>query len=157
MILEFWLRLLKKLKKKKNFKTHSATKVFQALRIFVNKEISELIEGIIKATRFVKEGGKIIFISFHSIEDKIIKFYFSNYSLGKSNPSRYLPNDNDDTTIFFKNKNSFITPSSNEIKINPSSRSAKLRFAIRNEKIFKDPIELRNKFRKYLNLEEIYV
>ena len=59
--------------------------------------------------------------------------------------------------FFFKNKNSFITPSSNEIKINPSSRSAKLRFAIRNEKIFKDPIELRNKFRKYLNLEEIYV
>ena len=52
----------------------------------MNKEITELIEGIIKATKYIKSGGNIIVISFHSIEDKIVKFYFKNHSLGKSNP-----------------------------------------------------------------------
>ena len=56
------------------------TKTFQAIRIFVNQEISELIEGIIKATKILKPGGKLIVISFHSIEDKIVKFYFKNFS-----------------------------------------------------------------------------
>ena len=66
--------------KKKDFskKINILTKTFQALRIFVNKETTELIEGIIKATKFIKSDGKIIVISFHSIEDKIVKFYFSN-------------------------------------------------------------------------------
>ena len=64
--------------KKKNFynKINPCTKTFQALRIFVNKEISELITGIIFATKFLKPGGKILIVSFHSIEDKIVKFFF---------------------------------------------------------------------------------
>ena len=68
--------------KKKNFysKINPCTKTFQALRIFVNKEITELINGIINATKILKPGGKILVISFHSIEDRIVKYYFSNFS-----------------------------------------------------------------------------
>ena len=79
--------------KKKNFsaKINPSTKTFQALRIFVNKEISELIKGITNATKYLKPGGKILVVSFHSIEDKIIKYFFRNFSENKSKPSRYIP------------------------------------------------------------------
>ena len=64
--------------KSKNYKSkiNPCTKTFQALRIFVNKEITELVDGIINATRILRPGGKIVIISFHSIEDKIVKFFF---------------------------------------------------------------------------------
>ena len=67
--------------KKKDFKKkiNISAKTFQAIRIFVNKEISELINGIIKATKCLKPGGKIIIVSFHSIEDKIAKYFFKNF------------------------------------------------------------------------------
>ncbi len=146
--------------KKKNFskKINVCTKTFQALRIFVNKETTELIEGIIKATRFIKDDGKIIIISFHSIEDKIIKFYFKNYSENNLRPSRYLPEDELKKLIFFKDKkNNLIRPTEEEIKQNPPSRSAKLRFATRNKKKFEDPKIFKKKFKKYLDLESLNV
>ena len=66
------VKIIKKSKKKDNKKKiNESTKTFQAIRIFVNREISELIEGIIQATKILKPGGKLIIISFHSIEDKI--------------------------------------------------------------------------------------
>ena len=55
-------------------KINPSTKTFQALRIFVNKEITELVKGIINATKLLKPGGKLLVVSFHSIEDKIVKF-----------------------------------------------------------------------------------
>ena len=71
------VEIVKKSKKKDyTKKINVCTKTFQALRIFVNKETTELIEGIIQATKLIKSGGKIILISFHSIEDKIIKILF---------------------------------------------------------------------------------
>ena len=72
--------------KKKNYlnKINPCTKTFQALRIFVNKEITELIIGVIKATKKLKPGGKILVISFHSLEDRIIKYFFTNFSTNKS-------------------------------------------------------------------------
>ena len=146
--------------KKKDYtkKINVCTKTFQALRIFVNKEITELVEGIIKATKYVKPGGKIIMVSFHSIEDKIIKFYFSNYSKNKSNPSRYLPEEIREKTIFFEDyRNVLFRPSEEEVLGNPPSRSAKLRYAIRNSQQFLNPTKLKDKFRKYLNLESINV
>ena len=146
--------------KKKNFskKINVCTKTFQALRIFVNKETTELIEGIIKATRFIKSGGKIIIISFHSIEDKIIKFYFRNYSENNLRPSRYLPEDKlKKLTLFKDKKNNLIRPTEEEIKKNPPSRSAKLRFVTRNEKDFSDPKIFKKKFKKYLDLESLNV
>ena len=87
-----FVKIIKQSKKKKIIKKiDESTKTFQAIRIFVNKEISELIEGIIKATKVLKPGGKLIVISFHSIEDKIIKFYFKNYSKNRSRTNKYLP------------------------------------------------------------------
>ena len=60
-------------------KINPCTKTFQALRIFVNKETTELINGIINATKKLKPGGKILVVTFHSIEDKIVKFFFNNF------------------------------------------------------------------------------
>ena len=142
--------------KKKNYnkKINVCTKTFQALRIFVNKETTELIEGLIKASQLIKFGGKIITISFHSIEDKIIKYYFTNYSSNRSNPSRYMPTENNQKNSFFKKyKNNFLTPSSKELVKNSASRSAKLREAVRTEQKFIYPKEFKEKFKKYLDIE----
>jgi len=146
--------------KKKNFnkKINLCTKTFQALRIFVNKETTELIDGLIKATELIKFGGKIIVISFHSIEDKIIKYYFTNYSANKSNPSRYMPSESNQKNCFFeKYKNNFLTPSSEELIKNPASRSAKLRHAVRTEQPFVYPKDFKEKFRKYTDLENVHI
>jgi len=146
--------------KKKNYnkKINICTKTFQALRIFVNKETTELIEGLIKASQLIKSGGKIVVISFHSIEDKIIKYYFTNYSSNKSNPSRYMPTENNEKNSFFeKYKNNFLTPSSEELVKNPASRSAKLREAVRTEQEFIYPEEFKKKFKKYTDIENVYI
>jgi|TARA_B110000211_G_C14070617_1_gene549799 16S rRNA (cytosine1402-N4)-methyltransferase len=144
--------------KKKNYskKINVCTKTFQAIRIFVNKEITELVEGIDKATQVIKPGGKIIIVSFHSIEDKIAKFYFNNYSKNRSKPSRYLPEEKLISNIYFENyRNDILQPSQKEIQINNASRSAKLRFAIRNNNQFTSSKDLRVKFKKYLDLENV--
>ena len=146
--------------KKKNFanKINPCTKTFQALRIFVNKEITELINGIINATKKLKPGGKILVISFHSIEDRIVKYFFSNYSKNKSRSSRYLPETKVvDTALFEQYKNKVLRPSNEEISQNNRSRSAKLRFAIRSKNNFKYPVDLIKKFKNYLDLESINV
>ena len=105
----------------------------------------------------MKPGGKILIVSFHSIEDKIVKFFFNIFSSPRSKPSRYIPElKNDDFLLFKKYKNKSITPSKKEIAKNFPSRSAKLRFAIRNENKFIYPSELIKKFKKYLDLENTY-
>ena len=146
--------------KKKNFTTkiNPSTKTFQALRIFVNKEITELIHGVISATKKLKPGGKILVISFHSLEDRIIKYFFSNFSKNKSKPSRYFPDSRGlDNTLFSTYKNKVFTPSKLEIEKNNRSRSAKLRFAVRSKNKFEYPYDFIKKFKKYLDLESINV
>ena len=146
--------------KKKNYsnKINPCTKTFQAIRIFVNKEITELIYGIINATKILKPGGKLVIISFHSIEDKIIKFFFNNFSSNKSKPSRYLPAQDNSSNFLFENyKNNVLKPSKEEIIQNNRSRSAKLRYAIRSKNKFYQPVELIKKFKRYLDLEGIDV
>ncbi len=143
--------------KKRNYvsKINPSTKTFQALRIFVNKEITELIQGIINATKILRPGGKMLIVSFHSIEDKIVKYFFSNFSSSRSKPSRYLPEyDSKNISLFNKYKNEIFKPSNKEIVSNPPSRSAKLRYATRSENKFIYPNELIDKFNKYLDLEE---
>ena len=133
--------------KKKTFKKNKATKIFQSLRIFVNKEISELMKGLVEASKLLEPGGKIVVVSFHSIEDRIVKYFFNDLSKEK-NLSRYLPRDTTDNRIFKIDKKKPIIPSLKEIEINPASRSAKLRFAskLRNvnglEKKFIDKFKL---------------
>ena len=143
--------------KKKNYltKINFCTKTFQALRIFVNKETTELIEGLIKASKIVKLGGKIIVVSFHSIEDRIVKYFFTNYSESKSKPSRYLPIDSSKSNFLFESyKNILLKPDSDEVLNNPASRSAKLRYAVRGKQNFIYPDELKIKFKNYLELEK---
>ena len=146
--------------KKKNYsnKTNPCTKTFQALRIFVNKEITELINGIINATKKLKPGGKILVISFHSIEDRIVKYFFTNFSKNRSRSSRYLPETQVvDSALFEQYKNKILRPSNREIIQNNRSRSAKLRFAIRSKNNFEYPSDLIKKFKNYLDLESINV
>ena len=155
------VEIIKKSKKKKyDSKINPCTKTFQALRIFVNKEISELIIGIANATKILKPGGKILVISFHSIEDKIIKYFFKNFSSNHSKPSRYSPENNkltDNNTLFDEYKNKILKPTIEEITSNPPSRSAKLRYATRSKNLFIYPEKLINRFKKYLDLESTHV
>ena len=146
--------------KKKNYasKINPCTKTFQAIRIFVNKEITELINGIINAAKILKPGGRIVIVSFHSIEDKIAKFFFNNFSSNKSNPSRYFPEQDDKSiSLFNEYKNKVFKPSNKEIVQNNRSRSAKLRYAVRSKNKFSHPDELIEKFKIYLDLEAINV
>ncbi len=149
------VRIIEKSKKKKfSRKINPCTKTFQALRIFVNKEITELIHGITNATKILKPGGKILVVSFHSIEDKIVKYFFSNFSKSRSRPSRYLPyEDNENYVLFEKHSNKPLKPSKKEIILNNLSRSAKLRYAVRSRKSFFYPKNLFMKFKRYLDIE----
>ena len=146
--------------KRKNYasKINPCTKTFQALRIFVNKEITELINGIIYATKILKPGGRILVVSFHSIEDKIVKYFFNNFSINKSKPSRYLPEKDESSTALFENyKNKVLKPTKQEIFKNNRSRSAKLRYATRSKNEFSHPHELIKKFKNYIDLEALDV
>tara|TARA_B100001540_G_scaffold114221_1_gene102339 strand:- start:446 stop:1021 length:576 start_codon:yes stop_codon:yes gene_type:complete len=146
-------KIIHNVKKFKNSKINNSTKVFQALRIFVNKEISELINGLINAFHLIPVGGIIAVVTFHSIEDKIVKFFFKNYSEIK-NSSRYVPfKENNNRCFNLKNKKP-ITPSDEELKLNPPSRSAKLRFAVKiNDKCnFEEFIQ---KFKHLIDIENL--
>ena len=146
------VRIIESSKRKKNQKTHSATKVFQALRIFVNKEISELIYGLINAAKVVEKNGVIAVVTFHSLEDKIVKYFFKSLSENKS-VSRYLPK-NEETLNLFKSINKKpITPSVNEIKENPPSRSAKLRYIIKKEEFYDFETDILEKFKYLIEIE----
>ena len=125
----------------------------QALRIFVNKEISELIYGLINNFKILPIGGIIVVITFHSLEDKIVKYFFRNYS-EIINTSRYLPNQLKKKILFKLFKKKPILPDLNEIKKNPSSRSAKLRYGIKiNDS--SDFSEFEKKFEYLLNVENL--
>jgi len=124
------VQLIEKIKKKKNLKIHNSTKVFQALRIFVNKEISELIFGLIAASKILKKNGVLAVVTFHSIEDKIVKYFFKSLSEKKS-ISRYLPKLEQSEKLFYQKEKKPILPTIKELKENKSSRSAKLRYIIK--------------------------
>ena len=121
------VKIIDRTKRKKNFKVHSATKVFQALRILVNKEISKLIFGLINAAKILKKNGILAVVTFHSLEDKIVKYFFKSLSEKKS-ISRYVPVTEQPETLFKLIEKKAIVPSDKEINENLPSRSAKLRY-----------------------------
>ena len=104
------VKIIDNTKRKKNFKVHSATKVFQALRILVNKEISELIFGLINATKVLKKDGVLAVVTFHSLEDKIVKYFFKSLSEQKS-ISRYAPLTEQPETLLRLIEKKAIVPS----------------------------------------------
>ncbi len=147
------IKIIDKSKKRKNFKIHNATKVFQALRIFVNKEISELIFGLINATKVLKKGGILGVVTFHSLEDKIVKYFFKSLSQNKS-ISRYSPFIKQADTLLNLIQKKPITPSDKEVSENPPSRSAKFRYAIKKTDFYNFNTDIVDQFRNYLEIEK---
>ena len=144
--------VIEKVKKnKKNFKINSSTKTFQAIRIFVNQEINELIYGLINAFKILPIGGMIIVVTFHSIEDKIVKFFLKHYS-ENNNSSRYMPNQTERKKIIKLIRKKPIIADVDELNTNPPSRSAKLRYGIKinDTNDFKD---FKKKFQFLLDIE----
>jgi 16S rRNA (cytosine1402-N4)-methyltransferase len=111
-----------------HLKTHPATKTFQALRIYVNRELDELTQGLDAAERILAPGGRLVVVTFHSLEDRIVKRFFAERSGNLPSPSRHAPQAQASAApsfeLFFKGH---ISPSEAEIAINPRARSAKLR------------------------------
>ena len=148
------VRIIESSKRKKKTKAHSATKVFQALRIFVNKEISELIKGLINSTKILKKDGILAVVTFHSLEDKIVKYFFRNLSENKS-ISRYVPKVQQKKILFKMPLKKPIIPSDKEVKENPPSRSAKLRYLIKQEDAYEIESDILNKFSHLLEIENL--
>ena len=146
------VEIIEKTKRKKNFKVHSSTKVFQALRIFVNKEISELISGLINATKVLKKDGTLVIVTFHSLEDKIVKYFLKSLSEKKS-ISRYTPLIDQSETIFNLAQKKAITPSEKELKENLPSRSAKLRYAIKKKNFYDFETDIFDQFKNLIEIE----
>ena len=139
----------------KNYKRNPATKTFQAIRIFVNQELTELVSGLIEAAKLLSSDGILIVVSFHSLEDKIVKNFFNLYSKFKKNPSRYLPIKKNKSTLFKLISKKPLIADFTEINKNIRSRSAKLRYAIRNDNSFIYPNEFKEKFINYFKLESV--
>ena len=146
------VELIEKTKKKKNFKIHSATKVFQALRIFVNKEITELIYGLIAAAKVLKKDGILAVVTFHSLEDKIVKHFFKSLSEKKS-ISRYVPKIEESETLFRMLEKKPRTPSKTELKENLPSRSAKLRYIVKKDDFYNFKTDILEKFEHLIEIE----
>ena len=147
--------IIKRAKKNyNNFKKNPATKTFQAIRIFVNQELTELFLGLIEASKLLSEGGILIVISFHSIEDKIVKNFFRLHSNLNENSSRYLPEKKNNFRLFSLKSKKPLIPDQKEINQNINSRSAKLRYGIRTNASFSNSKEFKKKFETYLKLEE---
>ena len=140
--------------KKKSGRIHNATKIFQAIRIFVNKEISELIYGLINSAKILDINGKLLVVSFHSLEDKIIKYFFKSLSEDKK-VSRYYPEEKNPNKLFKLMSKKPIYPSHDEISTNRPSRSAKLRYAIKKKNIINFEKNFINKFSKLLEIEKL--
>ena len=148
------VKIIDRSKKIKNYKVHNATKTFQALRIFVNQEISELIYGLINSAKVLKKDGVLAVVTFHSLEDKIVKYFFKNLSENKS-VSRYQPKVEQKKILFTMPLKKPIIPSDKEIKQNPPSRSAKLRYIIKQEDSFEIYSDILEKFNYLLEIENL--
>ena len=146
-------KMIETVKRNYNPKINKSTKIFQSLRIFVNQEISELINGLVNAFNLLPLGGVVVVVTFNSLEDKIVKFFFKNYAEIKRN-SRYMPENKNNNLYFNIKEKKPITPSLEEIKKNPSSRSAKLRYGIKIKNNC-DFIELKKKFKYLLDIEQL--
>ena len=146
------VKIIDNTKRRKNFRVHNSTKSFQALRIFVNNEISELIYGLINATKILKKDGVLAVVTFHSLEDKIVKYFLKSLSENKS-ISRYTPVTQQSENLFELTKKKPISPSYKELNENPSSRSAKLRFAIKKSDFFDFETDIEDQFKKLIEIE----
>jgi 16S rRNA (cytosine1402-N4)-methyltransferase len=122
--------IVSKVVRSKPGEIHPATRTFQALRIFVNEELDELHLALAAAERVLKPGGRLAVVSFHSLEDRIVKNFLGERSKSGGG-SRHLPEIAQATPSFVSLTKRPVTPGDDEIAANPRARSAKLRAAER--------------------------
>lgn len=113
-------------------KIHPATRTFQALRIFVNQELHQLARALFAAERLLKAGGHLVVVTFHSLEDRIVKLFIRD-RLGGQQGSRHLPSVEGRKPVLELVKRGLLFADAEEAKANPRARSAKLRWAIRTD------------------------
>ncbi|MEO1557531.1 MAG: 16S rRNA (cytosine(1402)-N(4))-methyltransferase RsmH [Pseudomonadota bacterium] len=113
--------------------SHPATRSFQALRIAVNNEYDELYQGLMAAERALKPGGKLAVVTFHSVEDRMVKRFLTARGGRTANANRYAPETVQEAAQFTVKSRKAIGPDAAELAANPRSRSAKLRVGIRTD------------------------
>lgn len=116
----------------KKFAIHPATRTFQALRIFVNGELDQLESALHASLSILKNGGRLVIVSFHSLEDSIVKSFLREQGLSQPG-SRHMPEMKIKPALFTQPVKKSIAPSDAECSANPRARSAKLRWAVRTE------------------------
>jgi 16S rRNA (cytosine1402-N4)-methyltransferase len=114
-------------------KIHPATRTFQALRIFINQELNELAAGLAASERILGEGGRLVVVAFHSLEDRIVKRFLADRSATRASGSRHAPERLPAPATFELLTRGAVAAGPEEIRINPRARSAKLRAARRTE------------------------
>jgi 16S rRNA (cytosine1402-N4)-methyltransferase len=113
--------------------SHPATRSFQALRIAVNDEYAELYQGLMAAERALAPGGKLAVVTFHSVEDRMVKRFLTARSGKAANANRYAPETETAPAQFALTSRKAIVADKAELAQNPRSRSAKLRVAVRTD------------------------
>jgi 16S rRNA (cytosine1402-N4)-methyltransferase len=112
-------------------KSDPATRTFQAIRIHLNAELDELEDGLAAAERVLRPGGRLAVVTFHSLEDRIVKRFFRERSGGTPAGSRHRPVIGDPREPTFERVAKPVSPAERELASNPRSRSARLRSAVR--------------------------
>ncbi|OEJ67900.1 16S rRNA (cytosine(1402)-N(4))-methyltransferase RsmH [Magnetovibrio blakemorei] len=127
--------IVRKVVKKAKDGIHPATRTFQGLRIYVNDELGEVDRGLSGAEHLLGAGGRLAVVSFHSLEDKRVKGFLNARSGNMPNPSRHIPDTSGDgpAPTFKLLKKGTVKPTAEECKINPRSRSSRLRMAERTD------------------------
>jgi 16S rRNA (cytosine1402-N4)-methyltransferase len=112
-------------------KSDPATRTFQAIRIHLNAELGELEQGLAAAERSLRPGGRLAVVTFHSLEDRIVKRFFRERSGGTPAGSRHRPVQSDPREPTFERVAKPVSPTERELVANPRTRSARLRSAVR--------------------------
>lgn len=112
-------------------KSDPATRTFQAIRIHLNAELDELEQGLAAAERSLRPGGRLAVVTFHSLEDRIVKRFFRERSGGTPAGSRHRPVQSDPREPTFERVAKPVSPTERELAANPRARSARLRSAVR--------------------------
>ncbi len=113
--------------------SHPATRSFQGLRIAVNAEYEELFQGLMAAERALKPGGQLAVVTFHSIEDRMVKRFFQSRAGKTGRANRYAPEIEQELPQFTLKTRKAVGPDDEELQDNPRARSAKLRVAVRTD------------------------